>query len=75
MPLHLSKQTAQQTQQMREYVDSKGIRCPICANPDIEGHFIETGEGVATQDMSCGKCDAEWIDNYTLASITLIIRE
>ena len=41
-------------------------RCPVCGSEDITGSFVEIDDDVATQEVSCNECDAEWTDLYKL---------
>jgi ribosomal protein S27E len=53
----------------REYVESKGVRCPYCKSEDIEGGFVETNAGTAQQNIRCNNCGEEWTDSYTLNGV------
>lgn len=50
----------------KQYVKTKGTKCPYCGSWNIEGadHKVDAGE--ATQEMSCVACGAEWLDCYVL---------
>lgn len=52
--------------QEKNYVDSKGVRCPYCGSDELEGQFVETNAGTAQQDMHCIDCEESWTDTYTL---------
>ncbi len=52
----------------KEYVDSAGLKCPICKKTEtvrIVGP-IEVAGGVGWQDCICKACDAKWTDDYRL---------
>ncbi len=46
--------------------------CPSCRSPAIEGKSVTIESGTAWQEVSCCACDTEWIDHYTLTSVTEI---
>ena len=56
-------------QQKKAYLNVQGVSCPFCGSHDIEGGFIETNEGRATQPMNCHICGEDWIDYYRLVDI------
>lgn len=43
-----------------------GQYCPRCKSDQIEGGNVETGDGKASQPMSCNACEFDWTDNYKL---------
>ena len=48
------------------YLQSEGVRCPVCNTDDIEGESVDvTGSG-AFQAIRCLNCDARWQDIYRL---------
>lgn len=53
------------------YLKCGGIRClnPECNSDDIEGGFIETDQGTASQKITCNNCGWTWRDVYTLTSV------
>lgn len=55
----------------KEYVKSKGTKCPCCGSWNIEGAFNEVDAGEATQEMRCVSCGAEWLDCYVLVGYIL----
>ena len=57
-------------EQRKAYIDAGGVHCPFCGSSDIEGGFVETDAGRATQPISCLTCDQHWTDEYVLAAIT-----
>jgi transposase-like protein len=60
------------TKEQRDiYVESGGVKCPLCDSTDIEGFDIDINEGVAMQEMLCHSCDAAWVDIYHLHDIDL----
>jgi transposase-like protein len=54
----------------QKYLDTGGVKCPHCGHDDIEGSFIETGAGSASQKVMCVNCEKSWTDEYTLTGIT-----
>lgn len=51
----------------RQYVRSKGLRCPFCKSSDIEGTAgVDVDGGFAMQDMRCNNCERHWTDHYRL---------
>ena len=54
--------------QSDKYVENGGVRCPYCNSEDIEGGFVETGEGRAWQKIKCNNCDYSWRDIYKLVA-------
>ena len=53
----------------KTYVRDSGRWCPFCGHDQIEGEYVETGGGNATQGMYCLKCGAYWTDAYQLVGI------
>jgi transposase-like protein len=51
----------------RQYVRSKGLRCPFCKSSDIEGTGVDVDAGFATQDIRCNDCERCWTDHYRLS--------
>lgn len=51
-----------------EYVLKGGGECPHCGSGDITGDSIEIDGVQAHQQVSCGECDAVWVDTYNLVS-------
>ncbi len=63
----MNKLTAEQKQ---KYIQSGGNNCPFCESDDIEGCVgIETGSGIASQNVICNNCNEEWTDIYTLTDV------
>ena len=46
--------------------------CPKCGSDEIAGEFVETGGGIAVQEISCGVCDCRWKNVYDFAAVYLI---
>lgn len=46
--------------------------CPKCGSDDITVGFVETGDGVAIQKLSCNACDAIWRNVYDLSVVELL---
>ena len=55
----------------QHYIGAQGTRCPFCLSDQIEGREVTTGNGEATQEMSCLSCGQVWFDEYTLTALTL----
>ena len=45
--------------------------CPKCGSGYITGGFVETGSGVAVQEVSCNACDTTWRNIYDFAAVDL----
>ena len=56
-------------EQKKAYLARSGVGCPFCGCPNIEGAFVETNEGRATQPMTCTECGKVWIDYYRLVDV------
>lgn len=54
-----------------EYLNNKGMRCPICRSNNIEGGSFEADDNTSWQPCSCAKCGAEWNDVYYLRQIDI----
>lgn len=48
------------------YVAKGGSICPFCGSTEIEGDGVEIDGPTATQEVSCGSCEATWFDTYAL---------
>jgi formate dehydrogenase maturation protein FdhE len=53
------------------YVNEGGMRCPVCGSEEIEGGFVTTGGGEASQGMRCLRCDTRWTDIYRLDHVLM----
>lgn len=51
------------------YVSSGYSTCPYCKSTSIGGDSIEVDGNTASQEVSCGNCDRNWADVYTLTAI------
>ena len=49
-----------------EYVESAGTVCPYCKSEHITGGSVDIDGGIASQNVACYECDAEWTDHYRL---------
>ena len=56
----------------RKYLEAGGVRCPFCDSEDIEGGFVETDVGGASQRVHCLVCGARWQDSYMLVDVALL---
>lgn len=45
--------------------------CPCCGAEDPEGDSVDTGDGKASQEMTCNECGAGWHDLYTLTGVDI----
>lgn len=54
-----------------QFLDAKGGCCPVCGSDNIEGDGFTVEGNTCFQEVSCMDCDAEWYENYDLASYTL----
>jgi|CXWL01.1.fsa_nt_gi hypothetical protein len=51
------------------YIASNGTTCPSCGHDDPQGDSFTSGNGAASQEMSCPECGATWTDCYVLSGI------
>ena len=52
---------------MDDYIKNKGINCPSCGSPHIDGGPVKIGDiGEVYQKVSCTECRTEWEDVYVL---------
>lgn len=56
-------------EQVREYLDHRGVQCPVCKSHDISGGFVEVDDGGAWQQITCVDCGFVWQDSYKLVAI------
>lgn len=49
-----------------------GTCCPFCGWDQIEGESVDTGDGQATQEMTCQQCSGEWTDVYELTGFSVV---
>jgi len=54
---------------VEEMTDS---RCPKCGSFEVTGDFVETGDGIASQEVSCGECGERWKNVYDFSVVYLI---
>lgn len=51
----------------RQYLRSKGLRCPFCRSTEIVGLAgLDVDAGTATQAICCNACQQFWTDIYQL---------
>lgn len=50
----------------KQYVLHGGGKCPVCRSTNITGGEVNVDAGTASQEISCGECDATWNDVYKL---------
>ena len=55
-----------------EHIKNNGTRCPKCGSEEIIGDEVTTGNGEASQEMSCNECGARWHNIYKLTSILIL---
>jgi len=55
--------------QKREYLDSRGSRCPFCKSEEIEGREINIDCDYTTQEVVCNNCGKSWRDIYQLTDV------
>ncbi len=55
----------------KQYIKNGGDRCPHCGSTSIEGGHFEVNHAGAWQEIGCNECDREWMDIYTLTSVSL----
>lgn len=70
--LVLLHQGAQDLPFLKECLINGEDRCPKCGSHEVEGRFIESGSGEATQTMDCIDCELSWVDGYHLTGISVI---
>ena len=51
------------------YIEGKGVTCPFCGSPQIEGGFVEIDAGKALQEIGCTECHESWQDVYELIDV------
>ena len=51
------------------YLQQGGARCPYCNGSDVQGDEINFDGGTMSQEISCGHCNARWIDIYRLVDL------
>ncbi len=52
--------------------DMTDTTCPKCGSSEITGRFVETGDGIASQELSCDVCDERWKNVYDFSAVYLI---
>ena len=63
------EQAAEHGSRIERYINSGGNGCLYCGYHDIVGRNVDLTEGVAEQEITCGRCNATWIDVYELQHI------
>lgn len=58
--------------QVEHYVRSSGVRCPFCGSDALDSGQPSTtcDDGVLHATCRCGRCRAEWVDEYRLVGIS-----
>lgn len=56
------------------YVNSDGTTCPVCreVNAMFDFDALSVEDGVATQRVTCQRCDSQWDDHYQLDRYELV---
>lgn len=56
--------------QIKAYIEHKGVRCPYCESHDLIGDSLdECGELEARQGVECLACGKRWVDILTLTGV------
>ena len=58
------------TMTSEQYVEKKGVRCPVCGSYNLTGEEVTIDYGQAFQWVSCDDCDSAWLDEYQLTGYT-----
>ena len=53
--------------ELERYLLADGGVCPFCSAWEIEGGSIDIESGNAYQEITCARCDGNWVDRYRLA--------
>lgn len=59
-----------------DYIANKGCRCPVCGNSeevDLKS-AIQADGGIATSEVQCAHCGAEWTDTYRLTGYEYLVK-
>jgi transcriptional regulator NrdR family protein len=57
-------------EQKKNYLKSRGLRCPYCLSEDVTGISpLEADGDTASGRSECFACGKKWIDIYTLVGI------
>jgi len=51
----------------KEYLETKGSKCPICSSTHIEASQVEFDGNTLAQEVQCLDCGAGWDDVYATA--------
>ena len=59
-----------------DYIANKGCRCPVCGNSeDVDlKSAIQADGGIATSEVECAHCGAEWTDTYQLTGYGYLVK-
>jgi hypothetical protein len=57
-----------------EYKGTGGCKCPFCESEDIDAASMEVDSNIASQEICCANCDAEWKDLYDLKEYVVITK-
>jgi DNA-directed RNA polymerase subunit RPC12/RpoP len=56
--------------QIKAYVEHKGVRCPYCESCNLVGSsLVDWSEMEAREDVECGECGNKWMNIFTLTGI------
>jgi hypothetical protein len=56
-------------EQIQDYIDGGGNRCPFCGSDNIEGGDREADGGIVSWSVLCLDCSAYWHDLYKLFDV------
>ena len=51
---------------IKKYVATGGTLCPCCGSAALTGSEVNIDAGIASQEVCCMQCWANWADTYSL---------
>ncbi len=55
----------------KEYVETKGLQCPVCRDKDISLYDECYETGYVLGYLQCRICNISWVEEHTLSSYKL----
>lgn len=72
--LYYGEKPAKSVMSEAEYVEHRGLMCPVCKSENIEAEEVNIDAGTAWQEISCKNCNSRWEDSYTLTGYSNLVR-
>jgi hypothetical protein len=70
MAKKLKKTKAMTPEMAAAYIANEGLNCPFCKDTNLTGDGFDVEGTIAAQEISCERCNKQWIDGWRRISVT-----